>query len=86
MVDDQPVAPHDDYDLLTQYEAGKRLTDDIERERRLCDDLLGAEGEVHRLRLSALEDAARRHRECRPADRPTFFNAAGVVERVRTAK
>ncbi len=86
MVADEPTAPHDDYDLLTQYEAGKRLTDNIEHERQRCGDSRGAEAELHRLRLAALEDAVRRHREYRPADQPTFFNAAGVLERVQTAK
>ena len=84
MVDDKPTEPHDDYDLLTYHEAGKRLTDNIARERHRCDDSQGLEQEMHRSRLAALEDAARRHREHRPADQPTFFSAAGVVERVQT--
>ena len=86
MVDDEPTAPEDDYDLLTHYEAGKRLADNIKHEKQRCGDAQGAEAEVHRSRLAALENAVRRHRECRPADTPTFFNAAGVVERIQTAK
>jgi hypothetical protein len=86
MVDDEPTAPTDDYDLLTHYEAGKRLIETINHERQRCGDAQGAEAELHRLRLAALEDAVRRHRECRPADQPTFFNASGVLERIQTAK
>ncbi len=86
MVDDEPTEPHDDYDLLTHHEAGKRLADDIDNERQRCNQSQGAEQELHRSRLAALEDAVRRHREHRPADQPTFFNAAGVVEQVQTAK
>lgn len=86
MVDDEPIPPHDDYDLLTHYVAGKRLIDDIKRERQLCDDSPGAAGEAHRARLAALENAMKRHRDCRPAERPTFFSAMGVVERIDTAE
>jgi ornithine cyclodeaminase/alanine dehydrogenase-like protein (mu-crystallin family) len=86
MVDDSLTAPEDDYDLLTQQEAGRRLNDNINQERQRCGDSQGAEAELHRLRIAELEDAVRRHRECRPADRPTFFNATGHLERVRTAK
>lgn len=85
MVDDEPTSPEDDYDLLTHFEAGKRLADNIERERQRCGEAQGDDSESHRSRLAALEDAARRHREYRPTDRPTFFNAAGVVERVQTS-
>lgn len=86
MVDEEPAEPQDDYDLLTHHEAGKRLVDNIEQERQRCGESQGAEEELHRSRLDALEDAVRRHREYRPADQPTFFNAEGVVERVQTAK
>ena len=86
MVDHEPTAPKDDYDLLTHYEAGKRLSDNIKHERQRCGDSQGAEAELHRLRIAELEDAVRRHRECRPADRPEFFNAAGRRDRVETAK
>ncbi|OBH52604.1 hypothetical protein A5686_10560 [Mycobacterium sp. E2479] len=86
MVDDGLTAPEDDYDLLTHREAGRRLTDNINNERQRCGESQGAEAEVHRLRIAELEDAVRRHRECRPADRPTFFNATGHLERVQTAK
>lgn len=86
MVDDGLIAPEDDYDLLTHQEAGRRLIDNINYERERCGDAHGAEAELHRLRLAELEDAVRRHRECRPADRPTFFSAAGHLERVKTAK
>lgn len=86
MVDDEPTAPEDDYDLLTHYEAGKRLADNIEREQQRCGDAKGSEAELHRSRLAALEHAVRRHRDYRPADDPTFFNSAGVIERVHTSK
>ena len=84
MVDDELAAPHDDYDLLTQYEAGKRLTDNINAARRRCDEARGEDLDVQQKRLAALEDAQRRHREYRPADDPTFFNADGHIEEVRT--
>ncbi|OBI44084.1 hypothetical protein [Mycobacterium sp. E796] len=86
MVDDEPTAPKDDYDLLTHYEAGKRLTDNIKHERQRFGDSQGDEAESHRLRIAELEDAVRRHREYRLADRPEFFNALGSLDRVETAK
>jgi hypothetical protein len=86
MVDDGLTEPGDDYDLLTHQEAGRRLADNISHERQRCADSQGPEAEMHRLRIAELEDAARRHRDCCPADRPTFFSAAGHLERVRTTK
>ncbi|MCF6387384.1 hypothetical protein L2K20_10400 [Mycobacterium sp. MBM] len=74
----------DDYDLLTHIEAGRRLTEDIDDTRKRCAQAEGREAERYRARLADLEDAARRHREWRPADVPTFFSASGSVERVST--
>ncbi len=82
MADEEPTAPHDDYDLLTHYEAGKRLADTIKQEQQRCGESPDAEDESHRSRLAALEDAVRRHRDHRPADDPTFFSADGVVGRI----
>lgn len=86
MVDDGLAATEDDYDLLTQHEAGRRLIDNINHERQQCGHSQGAEAELHRVRIAELEDAVRRHREYRPADRPTFFSASGHLDRVQTAK
>lgn len=74
----------DDYDLLTHIEAGRRLTEDIAAARRRCEQASGPEAEQYRARLADLEAAARRHREWRPADVPTFFSESGRVERVVT--
>ena len=74
MIDEIP--PHDDYDLLTHYEASRRLRAEIDRQHTGAD----AGGQ----RLTALEEAARRHRDHRPADRGTFFDASGVVTRLDT--
>lgn len=85
MTDDVASEQQDDYDLLTHTEAGRRLTDNIEETQRRCAQARGPEAEQYRARLADLEAAARRHRDWRPADVPTFFSESGRVDRVTTS-
>jgi hypothetical protein len=75
-----------DYDLLTQFEAGRRLVENIERVREECSDAEGDDETARRERLAALEDAVKRHHEQRPAERSTFFRSSGGIERVDTTR
>jgi hypothetical protein len=84
--DEPELVQEDDYDLLTQYEASRRLTENIAEARLRSVDSDESASEAHRRRLDDLERAAKRHREYRPADRPTFFSESGRVERVDTTK
>lgn len=89
---DVSIAPErddiDDHDLLTYGEAGVRLYNEVDKQRKLVAELetAGAEPEVitfARERLSALEDAQERNRRAPINDDnfESFFGYKGVARR-----